>query len=419
MATCSILLPNTHSVVLSIYVRAGIKYESGQHIGVSHLIEHLLFRRLHDIDQKQLYYKMECMGTTLRAITYNEFIRFYIEVLPKYVSEAFDLIYKVLLDSQWSHEDIRLEKAVVINQINKRQFTYSDQIKLDLWDETPFSNLIMGTKSKIKALSSNTIKKYHNKFFQPQNCCFVVSGNVSEKQIEKMHSSLSCLNNSSDIVISTQPVFPLRFTNRTEYDDIIYDICDNYISIKLCFEIDYNVVKPELAEYLHSILGDGVGSRLSTVLRERLGLVDEIYTTLDKYNGFSILSINYDVFHENVFVSLDSVFTMLKEMKNDINERDIHTSSPFLTDNWELLYDSPETLNFHYGWKYVLNEIFESPDVIVSKFKCISIDMLKKAASQLFVSKNMMSFIYNNGNLQKSAQIEKRLKYYRLELDDV
>lgn len=412
MSVYSIFLPNTHSVVLSLYVKAGIMYEDKEHTGVSHLIEHLLFRRLHDIDQRQLYYEMECMGTTLRAATHTDFIRFYIEVLPKYASRAFDLLYKLLLEPNWTAEDIRLEKAVVLNQIQERSFTYNDQNKLDYWKGTPLSNLIMGSESKVKALSRRTILSYYNLFFQPQNCCFVASGNIGNDQVEDMHKRLECLKNSGEDLPNHQ-IFPNKFSARSEKDDFCYHTDYDYADVKICFDVNYDEILPELAEYLHSIL-DGLGSRLSIVLREELCLVDDVFTEFQRHNGFSILTISYDVISEKLIESIDEVFNIIQDLKETITNKDINASLPFLSDNWELFYDSPEDLNFHYGFRsYVLGEPFTPINKVASKFMEITIDQLKAAASKLFVSKNMTSFVYCNKEIHKVSQVKKCLAQCR------
>ena len=412
-----VCLPNTHSTVLSFYIRAGNKYEDVQHIGASHLIEHLLFRRLHDIDQRQLYYEMECMGTTLRAATYSDFIRLYIEVLPRFTQRAFDLILKAMKGSCWSAQDVRKEKAVVINQIEKKWFSNNDYSKSVYWQGTPLCNLIMGNKSKVKGMSMKAISHYYNLFFQPQNCAFVLTGNFDSKTKECICQELGLMKNKNAPALPYSPLYPHNFCQRSAPDDCICDTDGNYADVRICFEANYNHVKREEVEYLHSILGDGVGSRLSFLMREELGLVDEIYTSFEPQNGFSILSINYDVGYDKLLESLDYVFSTIKSMKEHISGRDIDASIQFLTSNWEFSYDSPEALNFHYGWhSFVLDEPFEKPEVIADKFSNLTVSELQTAARKLFSGKSMTSYVYCNKSKLKLSSIKKCLEKGRMEL---
>jgi len=390
-------LPNTHSIVISLYIKSGLKYERPQHIGVSHMVEHMLFRHLHDLDQRELYFQTECMGTTLKASTYKDFTRFYIEVLPKFTLKAFEIIKKLLLKNEWTNEEIRKEKTVVINQINERHFSYEDENQRIYWKDTPLNNLIMGTSSKVKKLSKKVIYDYYNLFYQPKNCCLVISGNIDKSQIEFMIEELEKIENKANSLTAIESLYPERFLIRSEKDDNIIENTGNYSEIKICFEVDYNKIQKEHSDYLYSILGDGDGSKLSLLLREELGYVDEIYTDYSRYNKFCILSINYDVINDLLPKSLDQVLNVIKSLKTKIDERDILKSEVFLSDNWIMFYDLPEDLNYHYGWgSYILEEPFKNINDIANDYKNISIEDLKRSAEELFTSKNMITFIHTN-----------------------
>lgn len=330
-------LKNTHSVVTSLFIRGGNRYEKKETIGISHLIEHLLFRRLNGTEQSQLYYEYECIGTTLRASTYKDFIRFYIETLPKYSNDAFNFIYKTLLQNKWNSEDIRKEKVVVENQINERTYTYNDQNSSKYWNGTVYEKLIMGNISNIAKISSKTIHSYYNYFFKPQNCCLVVSGNINNNEINFFKEKLQKLHNNQEPLMDNDPLFPVNIYHRSSKDDYIFNNSYDYTDVEIWFEVDYKKVSIECAEYLKSILGDGDGSPLSLLLREELGLVDHIYASFEKYNGFGILSINFDVLCENLIPALDSVFSTVCKLKENISDRDINASKVFLTENWDFL----------------------------------------------------------------------------------
>lgn len=76
-------LPNTHSVTVDLFVRSGVAYETSDKLGITHLLEHLIFRELQGFSQRELYFFMESLGTTLKAVTYRDFLRFYLKVLPE------------------------------------------------------------------------------------------------------------------------------------------------------------------------------------------------------------------------------------------------------------------------------------------------------------------------------------------------
>ena len=117
---------NLHSVCIGFYFKAGTLYETKKTNGISHLIEHLFFRKLADLSQIDLYNKMENIGTTLKAKTYNNFIGFDISVVPQYFHQAFDIIIKLLKPFTWEKNDIDKEKAVVLKQIDFKSMSFDD-----------------------------------------------------------------------------------------------------------------------------------------------------------------------------------------------------------------------------------------------------------------------------------------------------
>lgn len=409
-----IRMSNTHSVVISIYVRAGIRYEDVRHIGVSHLIEHLLFRRLDTLEQRQLYHELECIGTTLRATTYADFIRFYVEVLPQFAEKAFHILKGIFRSGNWTAEDIRKEKKVVLNQMDGSLLSYGDRSRLEYWAHSSLGNPIMGTPGKIKRLSNPAILKYYNRFFQPQNSAIIVSGNFSEKFARLSQMELSKLNNGNISKLAVEPIFPKHFGQRSAKDDVVFDADGNYADVRICFEADHHLIKREAVEYLHRILGDGDGSRLSILLREEAGLVDEIYSELELHSEFCVLSIQYDVTCDGLLESLKLVNSVICDMIREISDRDINASIHFMTSNWAFDLDSPEAINFHYGWRsFILGEQLMHPEELSNCLSRMTADELRRAAENLFKSKQMSTSVYCNQERLNARKIAQQMSEFR------
>ena len=409
-----IRMPNTHSVVISVFVRAGLRYESPEHFGVSHLIEHLLFRRLNDLEQRQLYYELECMGTTLRATTYVDFIRFYAEVLPQFAEKTFQIMEKIFHSGNWTAEDIRKEKNVVLNQINGKSLSFSDHSKQLYWAHSHLGSTIMGTSGKINRISRATIVRYYEKYFRPQNCAIVVSGNFNHEFAQFAQSRLCELTNKSIKKLPAEPVYPKNFCRRTSKDDFIYETVGEYANVRICFEAGQNKISKEMVQFLHSILGDGDGSRLSMLLREEMGIVDEIYSEFESHNGFSILSIQYDVTHDRLLETIELVFSAIVDLMREITNRDINASILFLTSNAAFDLDSPEQLNFQYGWRcFIQGEQLTQAEEKSNQFACVSAEELRAAAQGLFKSENQSAFIYCNHDYMRVGRIKGQLNKAR------
>lgn len=270
---------DVHSVNMSLYFRAGVLYENSHVHGISHLLEHLFFRRMGGMNQKELYYQMEKIGSTLRASTYSSFIRFDISVSPKYFYPAFQIISQIFADNEWTEEDIEKEKAVVMKQIAfKSSPSFSDYINDRYFKGTAMSRPIMGTVESVKRISLKTVNLWRNKVFCPSNSCFVITGNFSNEYNEYAKNTLSNFLNTNKS-LNRYSSMPKDCFQRDDKSDFIIDTDYNISDISITFDVRSNNCFQ--AEFLSSIIGGGAGSRLALILREDLAITDEVYSNVD------------------------------------------------------------------------------------------------------------------------------------------
>jgi predicted Zn-dependent peptidase len=158
---------NLHSICIGFYFKAGVIYESYNTNGISHLLEHLFFRDLCGMSQRELYVNMEKIGAPLRACTYRDFVRFSLSVSPKYFNDAFDIVKRILLKYDWKAEDIKKEKEVVKNQILfKTQYKFNEFEKKHYFKETNLRFPIMGTVYSVDSLSVKKNQRFQGAILQ-------------------------------------------------------------------------------------------------------------------------------------------------------------------------------------------------------------------------------------------------------------
>ena len=146
-------LPYTHQVNLSFFVRGGPIHESLANNGVSHLIEHLCFRNLNGLGQKQIYDQFNSYGCTFRGCTFSDFLRFDITVSRKFLCQAFDLFIQLLQQHRWSADDIAHEKSVVIKQIEYKYIPIYEMCSKRYLKGSGYEKSIMGTVETIRCFN--------------------------------------------------------------------------------------------------------------------------------------------------------------------------------------------------------------------------------------------------------------------------
>lgn len=173
-------MPNTHSVAIGLYIKAGSGYESEEQNGITHFLEHLHFRRLGEIGQEELYYRLESMGTSLRGVTYSDFLEFSMKIAPDHIKESL-FIFKNLIDADnWTDEEFSKEKQVVINQIKEKEsFLFvEDEMRKVVFRNSLLSRRIIGTIENVQHFQKQDIQNYKKQIMNAQNIIFCITGNV-------------------------------------------------------------------------------------------------------------------------------------------------------------------------------------------------------------------------------------------------
>lgn len=377
-------LPNTHSISIGLFIKAGVQYESDNVIGISHLLEHLHFRELSNMNQDGLYYLMESMGSTLRAETYRDFIYFHMKVLPQNFEKTLGIWRGILQTFRWSVDALEKEKEVVRRQIAEYSDYNIDTIsRYNYMGNISLSNQIMGSVDTINKITPEDILKFKENVFLNQNMVMCISGNFDKQVIEQIDEKIGSVKLGSGQT-SENPDFPKNFGKRQSnilLDNANWSICE----VDFCFDIDIKSYDLKQIEILNCILGEGVGSKLQKVLRENHGFSSDISSFVEKYKHFDFLHIRFSAERDNLLYALELVVNVLNGLKKSITIGDLDAALPFYTDCYDFLLDDPEELNFMNGWnEFILDRPFFRYDNIEK-----SPDTYSQIAKKLFIKSNL------------------------------
>lgn len=409
--------PNVHSINISLYFRAGVIYENNDVNGISHLLEHLFFRRSGGFKQKELYYEMEKIGGTVRASTYSDFIRFDISISPQYFYPAFNIISAIFANTEWTEEDIQNEKAVVLKQIEyKSSPSFTEYVNNRYIKGLALSKPIMGTQSSVKRFNSKTINLWKKKIFNPHNSCFIITGNFLDDNNEYAKVELSKYI-SYEEPLNRNICNPRQCFNRNEKSDWIIDTDWNISDILISFDVSKN--KNYIADFLSSIIGEGIGSRLSLILREELGITDEVYSKVDTYLDFSKISIEFSTDNRTLISALNHTFDIIASLREEITKEDFNKSKVFFVDNQKWLLDDPRELNFILGWRgYILGQSISDIESIMEKYSNLSCENLLKDSQEILRDCNLIITVTNNKNILKKSMLKEAIASCRDALKD-
>lgn len=407
-------MPHTHSCVAGLYFCGGNIIEDNDVKGISHLLEHMFFRRCDSVKMRELYRELNEMGVTLHGITKEYLIGFYAQASPDNINRVINVLLRILNVFYWESQEIELEKQVVVRQINEKAESYFEmKEKEKYYRDTPFSSSIMGRGQDVERLCTDTVNRYKDMVFCCENAIFVLTGNFSEEYKEEINARIDEITEKDDrttdrLKIHTNAI-PRNFAGRTERDDLLLDCRNCICDICISFDIPatYN---PFAVEILADILAKGDGSKLSWELKDSLGLVGDIWGEIERFSNFSRLKIEYAVANDNLFRSLESVVNIIKDLKENVSHDDIMEVIGFYT-FLPYLEDDPLAYNYHIA-KTVLGYgslVYSVPDM-VREYKKITEKELKILAGKIFVPENMCFSICGDGQKIKKSQLKRELK---------
>lgn len=417
------MIKNQYSCVnrvnVSLFFKIGSLHEPKDLYGITHLTEHMFFRRLNHLSQQDLYYKTECLGTTLRGGTYSHCVCFDMTISKIFFKEAVSILSELLQVFAWEEEDFQQEKNVVANQIRFKSKSFSDYVSELYFDDERASYPIMGTLSDLENIKVEDINRWKASYFTCDNACMIFSGCFEEEDYQAVLPILSSIHNRGRQLKAVHWL-PTDYKQRTHLSDHILtdDYDDESTDVWITFDVD-NIDTEEYyaARFLASILGFGYGSTLSVKIREIDHLTDDISASILDDHGNSHIIIESSCLYENTKRILEAIFACIKQLKTEITQRQYNANIHFLTTNQFFFYDDPRDFSHYLGWNRFVAE-YESWSVEseAEKYQALSIPQLISYANKIFTAENMTINFYNNSKVEKTEEMITFVKKLRSQL---
>ena len=352
-------IDNAQSIEIGLYIKAGARYENKGDNGITHLLEHMHFRQLGNMKQKEIYEYAEKMGSTLRGTTYKEMLCFNIKVRPKYLKKSLNLFEKIITTYEWTEEQLKSEKKVVISEIREKEDNNENQKIIDrvIWNKHPLSNSILGNASNIKRITLQKLVQYKKKIFCKDNMLLVITGAINEEEIIWINKKFEAIAiNECLQKINSNNMNDGQFKRKHNYLMKNYPEW-NLINMQLIFDVDLKQIKENELLFFNSIVGGGDGSYLQQEIRDKRGMVYDIYSYGEIFSDKAVWSIVYSIEKDQLYLSLNVIVKMLKMLKTVISQEDIEKNMPFFTENLWYWTEGTKELNCQLGNDFIKNKI--------------------------------------------------------------
>lgn len=272
-------MPDVESSSIGVWVNTGSRNESRKTNGISHFIEHLLFKGTEKRTALDISREIESVGGVLNAFTSREYTCFYVKVLNKDLPLAIDLLSDIFMNSRFDKKEMDKERLVVLQEIKMVEDTPDDLIH-DLfaerfWKDHPLGASILGPSSNIKSISRADILGYFREHYNPSTVFITAAGGLRHRKVARLlEGTFGSLDGATKRAAEDAPMnSPGGKLIKKDLEQV--HICLGVPAPPQSHPDRYKIY------LLNTILGGGMSSRLFQEIREKRGLAYSVYTYLN------------------------------------------------------------------------------------------------------------------------------------------
>ncbi len=285
-------MQHMRSVSMGVWIGTGSRDEQPTENGLSHFVEHMVFKGTKTRSAKQIARETDAIGGNLDAFTGKETICFNVKVLDQNVPAALDILADLVLNPTFSADDIAREQSVVLEEIKMDEdnpdYLVHEIHTAGFWKNDPLARSILGTAKTVSSFDESAVRGFHQARFVPENMTVSAAGNLQhEEMIAQITRYFGMLAPASKDTLA-------RFPAPTATPHITLRNKKSLEQVQICLGVPApKVDTPDrYALYLfNSILGGGMSSRLFQSVREDAGLAYSIYSELSPYRDTGALSV--------------------------------------------------------------------------------------------------------------------------------
>ena len=402
-------MPHTPSVSICIFVGVGSRYEAEAQAGVSHFIEHLLFKGTSKRKTaRAISEAIEGVGGILNGGTGKESTLYWCKVAQPHFELALDVLADMLLHSKFDPQDIEKERQVIIEEINMSKDSPAQRVDMLidelLWPKHPLGRDIAGSKESVAAITRDTMLDYRQGQYLPNNTVVTIAGNIQHQQmVTAVSQALGNWTNQRErfgySAYKEQPAQRLHVeTKDTEQAHLCLALPGLSLFHPKRFTLDL----------LNVILGGGMGSRLFTEIRDKLGLAYSIHSYVEHLLDSGSVIVSAGVEPKNLTTVIKAILEQLSLLRETVPESELSKAKELSKGRLLLRMEDSRDVAGWIGGQEILTERILSVEQAVSIIDAITADELQQLAQELLVGSRLRLAVV--GRVAEDEVLEELLK---------
>jgi predicted Zn-dependent peptidase len=378
------VMPHLRSVSLGVWIGTGSRIEMGAENGLSHFIEHMVFKGTETRSAEDIARTIDSVGGGLDAFTSKELVSFSTKVLDEHLPLSFDVLSDLVLRPTFTEADIEKERGVVLEElkmeVDQPEYLLHDIFINSFWKGHGLGKPILGTRETVKKFNRPSLLDYYKRVYTPKNLLITAAGSLDHDHIvrlaEEQFSSLAD-NGMPQLDGVPRPHAPIVLKKKDSLEQV-------HINLGVpAFELSHAMRFPLYV--LNTVLGGGMSSRLFQNIRERQGLAYSVYTEMHLYSDSGCFAIYAGTGPETARQVVESIMSEVREIKqNLISVDELRRAKDHLKGSLMLSLESSSSRMSNLARQELYFDRYQSPDEMMESIEQVTRQEVQELAQQFF-----------------------------------
>ncbi len=387
-------IPHVRSVAVGVWVHVGSRNETQKEHGLTHFIEHMLFKGTATRSARQIAEEFDRIGGYVNAFTSKEQTCYYAKVLDHHAKHAISVLADMFFHSQFDEQELEKERQVVLEEISMVEDTPDDDVHEQLWNvmypNQPLGASILGTKSSLETFNKDSILQFMDHHYRPEHIVISVAGNIPEGLIDYIDSLFGQFTTSSVAPqrnLMDTPVFNSGQSHKTR-DTEQGHLCLGYPGLGIKDKHIYDLV------VLNNILGGNMSSRLFQEVREEKALAYSIFSYHSSNEDSGSLVIYGGTSHNQLQKLQDTIHeTIQKVVEDGVTDTEVNNAKEQLKGNLMLGLESTNARMNRNGKNELIFNEHKTYDEVLHSIDEVHIHQVQKLVTDIFTHQPAISII--------------------------
>ena len=396
-------MPHIRSVSMGVWVNVGARDETDEQNGLSHFIEHMIFKGTARRSAYQIAKEFDAIGGHTNAFTAMEHTCYHAKVLDSHMETMVDILADIFLNSTFDPQEVERERPVVFQEIGMVEDAPEEYVHLlaghNFWGDHPLGRSILGTRENILNFDTPTIKEFFRRFYHPERIVIAVCGNVDHNRlVDLVGPAFGSIINGQNLPERISPrISPCMRTHNRSLEQV--HICLSTLGL--------SITDPRRFAFslLNTLLGGNMSSRLFQEIREQRGLAYSVYSFVSSHVDTGLFGIYTGVHPDNVQQTIELMVQALNRIcRSPISAAELQDAKEYTKGNLILATESVDNQMVRLAQNEIHFNDYIPLEWVIEQIEAVTADHIQDLARALF--KSEQSSVTILGPVDENADFE-------------